>query len=143
MTPDLVATDAPTVADREAILHLLMDYNESRAGDANLKQFAVILRDPENGDTVGGLTSYSFYDWLYIDVLAIPEPCRGRGVGTELMRRAEAAAVERGCIGVWLNTFSFQARGFYEKLGYECFGAIDNHPRGAQRFFMRKVLVAR
>ena len=143
MTPDIIATNAPTVADREAILQRLVDYNESRAGETKLQQFAVVLRDPENGDTIGGLTSYSFYDWLYVDVLVVPESCRGRGLGTELIRRAENAALEQHCVGVWLNTFSFQARGFYEKLGYDCFGEIDDHPRGAQRFFMRKRLSQR
>jgi len=44
---------------------------------------------------------------------------RGRGVGRELMDRAEIRAREGGCHSAWLDTFSFQARGFYEKLGYE------------------------
>jgi hypothetical protein len=38
------------------------------------------------------------------------------------MDRAEVHARERGCHSAWLDTFSFQARGFYEKLGYDEFG---------------------
>jgi ribosomal protein S18 acetylase RimI-like enzyme len=51
-------------------------------------------------------------------------------------------AAARGCIGVWLDTYAFQARGFYEKLGYEVFGTLADHPRGGGRFFMRKLLAA-
>ena len=56
------------------------------------------------------------------------------------MRRAEALARERGCIGIWLNTFEFQARGFYEKLGFTRFGHIDDFPAGQTNHFMRKRL---
>ena len=54
----------------------------------------------------------------------MPETLRGRGIGTDLLRRAEAEALVRGCHGAWLDTFEFQARGFYERLGYRCFGEL-------------------
>ncbi|MGC6728099.1 hypothetical protein ACP0GO_26835, partial [Escherichia coli] len=44
---------------------------------------------------------------------------------------------------MWLDTYSFQARGFYEKLGYTVFGTIDDFPPGHQRFFGRKRLEGR
>ena len=45
------------------------------------------------------------------------------------MNDAEREAIRRGCRGAWLDTYSFQARGFYERLGYTIFGTIDNiHP---------------
>lgn len=43
------------------------------------------------------------------------------------MKRAELYAVERGCTNAFLDTFSFQARPFYEKLGYRVFGILENH----------------
>ena len=52
------------------------------------------------------------------------------------MLAAEAEAIRLGCVGVWLDTFSFQARGFYEKLGYTLFGTIDDYPPGESRFFL-------
>ena len=57
------------------------------------------------------------------------------------MQKAEQIALEHGCVGVWLDTFAFQARPFYEKLGYTCFGQIDDHPRGSARYFLQKRLV--
>jgi hypothetical protein len=59
---------------------------------------------------------------------------------TKLVRAMEAEAVGRGCHSAFLDTFSYQARPFYEKLGYEVFGALDDYPRGLQRFYMRKRL---
>jgi len=56
------------------------------------------------------------------------------------MQMAEREAVARGCRGAWLDTFDFQARGFYERLGYACFGEIPEYPIGHTRFFMKKDL---
>jgi len=136
---DIVATDTPTGADRDAVLALLVAYNDSQAGPSGYQPLAVLLRDAA-GLTIGGLWGRSVYDWLYIDFLAVPERLRGKGVGSQLMRQAEAAAVARGLVGVWVDTYGFQARGFYEKLGYEIFGTLDDHPRGSHRFFFRKRL---
>ena len=69
----------------------------------------------------------------------IDEPHRRGGHGEALMRRAEGIARELGCHSVWLDTFSFQAPGFYEKLGYEVFGRLDDFG-GHSRFFLRRTL---
>jgi GNAT superfamily N-acetyltransferase len=142
MKPDIFVTHDPSVADRTAILEALIDYNNSRVGPSSLDPLAILLRDRKSGDTIGGLYSYLLYDWLYIELLVVPEAFRHMGLGSDLVRRAEAVALERGCIGIWLNTFSFQGRGFYEKLGYQVFGTLDDNPRGAKRFFLRKMLPA-
>jgi GNAT superfamily N-acetyltransferase len=136
---DIVATEAPTAADRNAVLALLVAYNDSQAGPHSYQPLALLLRDA-GGATTGGLLGRLVYDWLYVELLGVPEPLRRQGLGTQLMRRAEAIARERGCVGVWVDTYGFQARGFYEKLGYEIFGTIDDHPRGSHRFFFRKRL---
>lgn len=56
------------------------------------------------------------------------------------MAMAEAEAIVRGCHGAWLDTFEFQARPFYEHLGYNCFGTLPEYPKGFSRFFMQKML---
>jgi ribosomal protein S18 acetylase RimI-like enzyme len=58
------------------------------------------------------------------------------------MQLAEREAIVRGCRGAWLDTFEFQARRFYERIGYECFGELPNYPRDFSRFFMKKTLAA-
>ncbi|HWL81999.1 MAG TPA: GNAT family N-acetyltransferase [Roseomonas sp.] len=135
----LVATESPTPEDRAAIIAALTRFNESQVGPSNMRPLALLLRDPR-GATLGGLWGRTGYDWMFIELLAVPESLRGRGLGAELMRRAETVAVERGCAGIWLDTFSFQARPFYEKLGYTLFGEIAGYPRGGARYFLHKRL---
>jgi GNAT superfamily N-acetyltransferase len=136
----ITATDLPADADRQALLDLIVNYNANQVGETPFRQFALLLCEPEQDDIVGGLYANWLYDWLSVELLIVPQAYRRHGFGSELMRRAEAYALQVGCVGVWLNTFGFQARGFYEKLGYEVFGSLDEHPRGWQRYFMRKLL---
>jgi GNAT superfamily N-acetyltransferase len=98
---------------------------------------AILIRD-DHGATIGGLWGTIAFDWLIIELLFVPEALRGSDLGTAIMNRAEAFASRRGCIGAWLDTFSFQARGFYEKLGYALVGVLPDHPRGGARYFLSK-----
>jgi GNAT superfamily N-acetyltransferase len=77
---------------------------------------------------------------LFTELLFIPPALRGRGLGTDILSRAESEARDRGCHGAWLDTFEFQARGFYERLGYQQFAELPDYPMGYSRFFMRKAL---
>jgi GNAT superfamily N-acetyltransferase len=131
--------DTPSEADREAVLAPLRAYNISRAGDPRIRPVAILLND-EDGKAVGGLWGRLAYDWLFIELLAVPEQYRGQDHGTALMNEAERIARASGCTGIWLDTYEFQARGFYEKLGFEVFGTLEDHPAGQRRFFLRKHL---
>jgi GNAT superfamily N-acetyltransferase len=142
MTLQIVLAENPVAAEREAILKSLVAYNDSRAGASGFKAIALLLQDQATGEKVGGLWASSFYNWLYIELLFVPESLRGSGFGSELVRRAEMIAIARDCVGVWLDTFGFQALGFYQKLGYEMFGALEDHPRGSRRCFLRKLLAS-
>ena len=139
MRPTLEVTTNPDQADREAIGKGLLAYNESKVGRSEGGPFAIRLRDSK-GSVIGGLWGRYYYRWLFVEWLSVPEGLRGQGLGTEIMRMAEASATDLGCIGVWLDTFEFQARGFYEKLGYSVFGQIEDYPPGSRRFFLQKRL---
>jgi GNAT superfamily N-acetyltransferase len=141
MTFTVRAVDDDHESIRKAILQPLVAFNTSKAGPIGYRPIAFAI-DDDRGNTIGGLSGYMEYGWLFVELLFVPESLRGRGVGTELMRRAEAEAVTRGCHSVWLDTFEFQARGFYERLGYTCFGELTNYPVGS-RFFMSKTLADR
>ena len=41
---------------------------------------------------------------------------------------------------VYLYTFSFQAPGFYRKLGYREFGKLNDFPKGQSRYWLNKAL---
>ena len=133
----LITTGSAAAAQRQAILERLSDFNEPQAGPPQAEPLCVAIIDAD-GALAGGLYGAILYDWLVLELLFVPENLRARGVGSQLMREAEEQARARGCIGAWLDTFSFQARGFYEKLGYSCAGAIPDHPLGGARYFMMK-----
>ncbi|PTD17692.1 GNAT family N-acetyltransferase [Sphingomonas fennica] len=139
MTLRITIPDTPSDADREAILAPLRAFNASRAGDPGLRPVAILLTD-QAGRDVGGLWGKIAYDWLFVELLAVPEEWRGGNYGKALMQEAESIARAHGCVGMWLDTFEFQARGFYEKLGFELFGELEDHPVGQRRFFLRKRL---
>jgi GNAT superfamily N-acetyltransferase len=123
---------------RKVVLDSLIAFNDRKAGESGYRPLALAIED-ERGQMIGGLSGATAYGWLFVELLFVPESLRGQGVGTELIGRAEEEAVARGCHSVWLDTFEFQALGFYERMGYACFGELKNYPAGS-RFFMSKRL---
>jgi GNAT superfamily N-acetyltransferase len=140
MTPTVVLQDNPSAQCRAALMDLMLAYNESKTGPSGFAPFALVLNDPTTGDLIGGLWGRTVYDWMIVELLIVPERLRGHGLGTELLRRAEEVAVARGCIGVYLDSFDFQAPGFYRKHGYEEIAALDS-PRYAvkRRLFAKRL----
>ena len=128
---------------RAAILEGLIAYNESQTAGryAPPRTVALSVRDPQSGNTVGGLTARIAYSRMFVELFYLPETFRGQGLGAELLGKAEDVARDAGCTGIWLDTYHFQARGFYEKLGYTIFGTLEGHPAGGRRFFLEKRFV--
>lgn len=86
------------------------------------------------------LTAATQWDWLYVDELVVDAEFRRQGLGSQLMAQAEAFAKERGLVGIWLWTQSWQAEHYYPKLGYEEFARFEDNPKGYYRLGFRKVL---
>jgi len=129
----LTVEDEPAEADVEILPHALEAYNESQwPQHPPWHPLAIFLR--KEGRIAAGLAGETYCGWLFVKYLWVSDELRGRGVGRELMARAEARARELGCHSAWLDTFSFQAPGFYEKLGYEEFGRLD-YPPGHHKHF--------
>ena len=98
------------------------------------------IKAPGSDEMLGGLVAVSFWGSFYVSDVVVPETARGQGLGSELMRQAEQAARARGCRHMWLDTFEFQARPFYERLGFEVFGRLDGLEPFFPRYFMKKSL---
>jgi GNAT superfamily N-acetyltransferase len=142
MTPKITLTDAPTPEMRKSIMDGLLEFNCNRTGDPEPPRPLVLaLSEPPAGEVVGGLWGSTWFSYLRVDLLFVPETMRSLGVGRKLMIEAEAEAIRRGCRAAALDTFSFQAPGFYEKLGYRVFGTLDDYPCGQRRFYLTKQLV--
>jgi GNAT superfamily N-acetyltransferase len=139
---EIVFEAEPLPETRAAIVEGLIAFNqqqtEGRYGPP--RYIALGLRDPESGKSVGGLTARISYSRMFVELIFVPEHLRGRGLGADLIGRAEDVARQAGCTGVWLDTFSFQAPGFYEKLGYTEFGTLADYPPGFTRHYLHKHL---
>ncbi|RAI66354.1 GNAT family N-acetyltransferase [Pseudomonas fluorescens] len=133
-------SDNVTEAERLGILAPLLAHNLANGGDDAHETFALLLRDPDSNEVIGGLYGKVSYRWLLIDLVSVPESMRGRGIGEQLMHMAEEVARKKQCIGIWLETFSFQAPGFYRKLGYSEFGRLEDYPPGHTRLYYQKSL---
>jgi GNAT superfamily N-acetyltransferase len=125
--------------DRNAILYPLIAYNRASGPPTEYRMLALLLKDVA-GSVIGGLWGRTSYDWLFVELLFIPESLRRAGLGRALMLQAEQLARERHCTGIWLDTFDFQAKPFYEKLGYSVFGELRDHPRGISQYWLQKRL---
>lgn len=131
--------DTPNPEDIEAVRWGLSRFNQQIAGDDGFAPLTLLLRDPD-GAVVGGLLGGTYWHWLYVETLWLDAPLRRMGWGSRLLQRAESIALERQCIAVHLDTTSFQARGFYERHGYQVWGVLDDLPPGHQRIFLAKRL---
>jgi GNAT superfamily N-acetyltransferase len=117
----------------------LHHYNVQQAGDPQGKQVCFMLYSPEN-EIAGGLIGETHWGWLYINLLFVKEELRGQGYGHQLLSVAEEEARRLGAKNAYLDTFTFQAPGFYEKHGYHAFGTLDDFPPGHQRIYYTKHL---
>jgi ribosomal protein S18 acetylase RimI-like enzyme len=130
----------PTPEVGNAIRDGLLAYNNDALADPAPRAYYAIGLRGADGRIEGGLYARSGRGWMFVELLVLPEHARGRGLGSRLMRMAEETARAQGCRGIWLDTASFQARPFYEKLGFSTYGRIDNQPTGHTRFFLQKRL---
>jgi GNAT superfamily N-acetyltransferase len=121
----------------QELLAGLRAYNAAHLGPANAKPLAVAARDAQ-GRLRGGVFGRTVYRQFLIDLLWVAEDARGCGLGRQLMAAAEAEARQRGCIAAQVDTLSFQAPGFYTKLGFETVGRVSGLPDSPERFFLLK-----
>ena len=123
---------------RRKIIRGLIAFNTSVVGKGKYKSLTVTLR--QGKEIVGGLTGYTWMGWFFVELLWIAEKYRGKGHGTALVHKAEAEARKRGTRHMYLDTFSFQAPGFYTKLGFKPFGKLKDFPKGHERTWFTKAL---
>jgi GNAT superfamily N-acetyltransferase len=129
---------APDPAIRTRLIAMIEAFNDAASGRPEPERWLTIALHDAAGAVEGGLVGVSYYDWLLVEMLFVPEARRGQGLGTMLMRAAEAVAVARGCTGVWLDTGSPAAWRFYQRLGYRDFATLPDHPAGSPRHYMAR-----
>ncbi|HEY1251911.1 MAG TPA: GNAT family N-acetyltransferase [Thermoanaerobaculia bacterium] len=117
----------------------IYEFNVGATSYADGESFAAVRRD-ESGAIVAGVSGYTWGGCCYVANLWVSEPLRARGVGRALLAAAEQHAKARGCRVVFLSSHSFQAPGFYEKMGYVRQASIADHPVGYSNIVFAKRL---
>ncbi len=138
--PKIIVTAAPDPADTAVVQEGLRAYNTSQAGRDDYRPLAVFVTDPASGKVIGGLYGGSYLGQLRVDRFFLPQALRRGRLGSRLLAMAEVEGRRRGCTRVTLNTLEIQARGFYQKQGYETAATLDCAPPGVTRYLMTKKL---
>lgn len=126
-------------ADIDIVIRGLRAFNATFIGEPDLEPVQLFLRSEDNA-VVGGLLGHTLFRWMYIAKLWVGEAYRGDGSGSRLMQAAEALARERSCLGIFVDTFEYQARPFYEKHGFTVFGTLEGYPPGYRQHYLAKRL---
>ncbi|HEX2483825.1 MAG TPA: GNAT family N-acetyltransferase [Myxococcota bacterium] len=139
---ELSVETSPDPSDVEALGEGLTQHALPTTGRPGFRPLAVFARDAA-GTLVGGAYGQVNWNWLSVSLLWVAPDRRGDGLGSRLLSAIEEAAYERGCSHAHLDTFSYQARPFYERHGYTSFATLEEYPPGQQRHFLRKALAPR
>jgi len=135
---NIEVTDAPRPEDETFVIEQTRAYNR-RFTQRDVRRLCVFARAPD-GSIIGGLSGMTYWQYLEVSYLWVDEAHRGAGHATRLMAAAEAEALARGCRRALLDTFSFQALGFYERMGYREFGRLPGFAGKYHRHFLHKDL---
>ncbi len=125
--------------DRDVIRAGLRAFNIDQRGAHTAVPLRVIARD-DDSRIVGGLLADTYFAWCTVGVFWVEAAHRGAGLGSRILAEAERVAASRGCVGIYLDTFSFQAPAFYKRHGYREFGRLDGFPAGHTRHWLSKAL---
>ena len=117
----------------------LYEFNKQATGITDGMELAAVVRDAQD-EIIAAINGHTWGGCCEVTQLWVRQDYRSQGLGRRLMAAAELEARRRGAVQIVLNTHSFQAPGFYEKLGFEALGAFPNYPRGYEQIFMMKRL---
>lgn len=130
--------DAFNAEFRSGLLERLRD---GWPGPQPLQVYALDHEDRLVGGLIG--QTHAVPMWSEVSILWVDEAYRGHGIGRRLMDEAEARSIEAGCEALRLTTSSFQGSGFYERLGYQHYGRLNDCPPGEDLHFYFKRLNSR
>jgi GNAT superfamily N-acetyltransferase len=130
--------DEPDPLDLEFLETQIRREASAAMGLGDEAELAIFVRD--GGAIVAGISGWTWGDCCELQSLWVAPSLRGRGLATRLIAAAETAAAERGCSQTVHFTYAFQARGLYERTGYELVARVENFPSGTDVLWYRKLL---
>jgi GNAT superfamily N-acetyltransferase len=143
-TPSMPPTLHPSSEhDKEWVFEQLMAFNRTVL-PMSREEYVIPLnfhvRDGEK--IVAGINACTIAQaTAFVAILWVDAAYRGYDYGSYLLTHVESKAREIGARLIHLETFDFQARGFYLKHGYSEFAALEDSPaEGRKRFYLKKIL---
>ena len=137
---NIVIDNAASDSDIKTIREGIFAFNKNILGKGMIENtYSVLLKDKDD-KVRGGILAYYDSESVYIDVLWVDEASQHQNYGSKLLHAAESEAARLGCRYSTLDTWSFQAEGFYLKNGYERLGEIKNYYLNHSKIFLRKKL---
>jgi ribosomal protein S18 acetylase RimI-like enzyme len=130
----------PAPQDLEFLTDQIDQYNMAQTGRHDFQWLTLFVYD-EAGRVVAGINAYTWADTCRVQSLWVQAELRHQGYGSSLLRAAEEEAQRRGCQVIVLETHSFQAPDFYQRLGYTISGWHEDYPAGHRQYFLHKRLV--
>ena len=118
----------------------LREFNYRHVGEYPESKPIWLNAKDANGSVVGGLRGLVVLYWLRIELLWVEEGLWRMGLGSKLLAEAESKARLLGASNSGVETFEWQAPGFYRKQGYAEATRVEDYVRGYHLSFMRKTL---
>jgi len=85
----ITLTDMPADNERAVITDGLPAYNEAQVGGSDGRQLAILARDPETNNVVGGLLGRTYLGLLTVERFFLPQDLRrsGSAAGSSLWQK--------------------------------------------------------
>ncbi len=130
--------------EKDWVFNQLVSFNRQALGmspETFSRPLNFHLRSPE-GQIIAGINATMLgQSSVYVAILWVDTAQRGQRYGATLLRHVEDVAQAQGAQMIHLDTFDFQAQGFYQKQGYTQYSALENSPTpGHTRYYFCKRL---
>lgn len=94
----------------------------------------------EKNSFIGSVVVELFWGALHVKYVYVEDEYRACGIATKLMERALSYGRDNQCPFAFVETMSFQALGFYEKIGFELEFTRPGYKHDISFHYLRKKL---
>lgn len=139
MTYNIIETNLTPLV-KERIYKGFKEHSISQVGYDGLDAEPISFEIWQGNELIGACVIQLFWGQLHIKYLYVDKSYRNKGIGKELMEKAFSYGKSKGCNFAFVETLSFQAPDFYQKLGFEIELERIGYSSGTSFCYLRKDL---
>lgn len=136
---NIIYQECATPEEEEILLEGIFKQAVETKGMSRIKPFSYLVKGEDNS-LIGGVTGSTYYGYMYVELLWVDPQYRKHKWGSKLMQAAENLAKERNCSYICVTTMDWEAKPFYQKLGYEISYIHEGFENDSQMYVLRKKL---